>query len=103
MHYQVLLSEQARMQLREIGFYLARHISEAHAAQTIRTLRASVMSLAELPERYAYARNIVLKRQGYRCAVCEKYLIFYRVLPSLGLVQVSAIVNGTQDYLNLIR
>lgn len=103
MAYQVLLSEQAGMQLREIGFYLRCHISEKYAVQTVRKLREAVMRLADMPEHYAYARNIVLKRQGYRCAVCEKHLIFYRVLPSFDLVQVAAIVDGTQDYLNLIR
>lgn len=102
MGFQVIFSQQAREQLREIAFYLRCNVSDKCAVRTVKEIRAMVESLEEMPLRYALARNIVLKRQGYRSAVCGKYLIFYKVLEEEKQVRVYAIVNGTQDYLSLV-
>lgn len=102
MHYQVIFSEQAVAQLRDIGLYLRHHVSKEYAIRMVREIQTLVKSLEEMPQRYAYARNIVLKRQGFRCAVCEKYLIFYKVHSHSKVVQIYAIVNGTQDYISLV-
>ena len=102
MQYKVIFSEQANAQLRDIAFYLRRNISKEYAMRMVKEIQTLVKSLEEMPQRYAYARNIVLKRQGYRCAVCEKYLIFYKVQSHSKVVHIYAIVNGTQDYLSLV-
>lgn len=102
MRWRVVFSEQARTQLREIAYYLRCNVSAQYARRVVAEVRQLVKGLEDMPERYAYARNIVLKRQGFRCAVCGKYLIFYKVFPDRALVQVYGVVNGTRDYLSLV-
>lgn len=48
-------------------------------------------------------RYRVLKRQGYRVLVLEKDLFFYKIDEENKKVVIYAVVDGRQDYLNIIR
>ncbi|MEG1926878.1 MAG: type II toxin-antitoxin system RelE/ParE family toxin, partial [Ruthenibacterium sp.] len=74
-----------------------------YAVKITKSLQEFSDSLEMMPERFALARNIVLRRQGYRCGVCcDKYLVLYKVNGEKKEVQIFAIVNGTRDYVNLV-
>ena len=59
-------------------------------------LAEKIASLAQMPERCPYVRNIPLKAKGYRCLVVESYLVFYVVKGDT--VQVRRIVYGKRNY-----
>lgn len=100
--FKVIFSDQAVFQLRDITDYLKKTISKECAIRTAKSLQEMSQKLSMMPERFPLSRNTILKRQGYRCAVCDKYLIIYKVLSDKREVRVFAIVNGTRDYLKLI-
>ena len=45
----------------------------------------------------------VLKRQGYKVLVLEKYLVFYKIDEDNKKVTIYAVVDQRQDYINIIR
>ena len=48
-------------------------------------------------------RYLVLKRQGYKVLILKKDLFFYKINEENKMVIVYAVVDGRQDYLNIIR
>ena len=48
-------------------------------------------------------RYLVLKRQGYKVLILKKDLVFYKINEENKTVIVYAVVDGRQDYLNIIR
>ena len=48
-------------------------------------------------------RYLVLKRQGYKVLILKKDLVFYKINEEKKTVIVYAVVDGRQDYLNIIR
>lgn len=44
----------------------------------------------------------ILKKQGYRVLVVERYLVFYKVNEAEKVVTIYAIVDGRREYKNLI-
>lgn len=48
-------------------------------------------------------RYLVLKRQGYKVLISEKDLVFCKIDKENKRVIVYAVVDGRQDYLNIIR
>ncbi len=47
-------------------------------------------------------RYSILRRQGYRVLIVEKHLIFYKVNENEKTVTIYAVVDGRQEYKNLI-
>ncbi|MEE1304752.1 MAG: type II toxin-antitoxin system RelE/ParE family toxin [Agathobacter sp.] len=45
----------------------------------------------------------VLKRQGYKVLIFEKYLVFYKIDEHNKKVIIYAVVDHRQDYLKIIR
>lgn len=44
----------------------------------------------------------ILKKQGYRVLIVERHLIFYKVDEEKQIVMIHAVVDGRQEYRNLV-
>ena len=55
-------------------------------------------SLAEMPERCPFARDVILKAKGYRYLIAKSYLVFFVFKDDT--VQIRRIIYGKRGYLD---
>ena len=77
MSYQILRTDKADEQLRDIIFYIA---DDSGSVPHYATLR----------------------RQGYRVLIVERHLVFYKVNESQQIVTIYAVVDGRREYRKLL-
>ena len=77
MSYQILRTDKADEQLRDIIFYIA---DDSGSVPHYATLR----------------------RQGYRVLIVERHLVFYKVNESQQIITIYAVVDGRREYRKLL-
>ena len=77
MSYQILRTDKADEQLRDIIFYI---VDDSGSVPHYATLR----------------------RQGYRVLIVERHLVFYKVNESQQIVTIYAVVDGRREYRKLL-
>ena len=104
MRYQIERTAKADEQLRDIILYRAGVRSSIDAAlELLDEMEMEINQLSDFPECGAPPRYAALRARGYRVLiVAKKYLVFYKVNLERNTVIVHAVVDGRQDYLNLI-
>jgi toxin ParE1/3/4 len=89
----VVLSGQAKAELHEIAFYIARD-NKLRALSFVRELRRKAMEIAEMPRAFPIVPRY--EQHGIRRRVYRNYLIFYRIEP--GRIFILHILHGARDY-----
>lgn len=103
MNYEVILTDTAKEDLREIALYLARQTGDKSVAKRfVAELRDKCRELEAFPNSGALPRDRILKSMGYRFVVHKNYLLFYLVDDEKKTVSVMAIFNGKRDYLRVM-
>lgn len=101
--YKVLMTQSATQDLTGISSYIAHELKEPPLAKKlVRKIRASVMSLAELPLRHALVSDENLAAQGFRKTMVDNYIIFYIVSERNKTVAVVRILYGRRDWIHLL-
>lgn len=101
--YRILMTEPAADDLQEIARYVSRELREPAIAQRlIGNINEAVMSLTEMPTRYATVADERLAAQGIRKLPVEKYIVFYVVSEQDGTVTVIRILYGRRDWEQLL-
>ena len=102
--YKVLMTDEAINDVREITGYIRRILREPETAVRIRNnIRKEVLSLRDMPERYALVRDAALARDGFRMTAAGNYLILYRVFSEEKAVYVIRVLNGRQDWIRILK
>ena len=102
MTFRVLLTDDAALDLAEIHDDIARRDSAEKAGYVLGQLQAVIESLAELPERGAYPKELlVLGIHDYREIFFKPYRMVYRVINDC--VYVYLIVDGRRDLNPLLQ
>ena len=103
MNYEVILTDTAKEDLREIALYLAKQTGDRSVAKRfVAELRDKCRELEVFPNSGALPRDRILKSMGYRFVVHKNYLLFYLVDDEKKTVSVMAIFNGKRDYLRVM-
>ncbi len=103
MNYKVIRTEKAQDQIRELLFYIADDSGSIEIALNyLDKMEHAIMRLAEFPESGSIPHYSILKKQGYRVVIVERYLAFYKVNHTQKEVIIYAIVDGRQEYKNLL-
>ena len=102
MSYNILRTDKASDQLFDVIHYIADNAGANIALQYLDKLEAAVMNLADFPYSGTVPRYSILKKQGYRVLIMERHLIFYKVDEEKQTVMIHAIVDGRQEYKNLV-
>ena len=101
MRYQVLLTEDAQRDLEEIHDYITEFDTLANADHVLNRVLEVVESLATLPERGAYPKELLaLGVREYRQTFFKPYRVIYRVIGKR--VYIYLIVDGRQDMQSLL-
>ena len=99
----ILRADRANDQLNDIIQYIANDSGDVDLAlHILDTFEAAIMRLTDFPASGSEPRYSILKRQGYRVLIVERYLVFYKVHESAKAVIVYAVVDGRRDYFSLI-
>ena len=98
MSYEVIISDKAQADLREIFAYIAYGLqSRINATRQIDRIEKEIMSLSEMPERYKrYNREPWFSRNTHWVTV-DHFCVFYQVDQSSGKVHVLRILFGGRD------
>lgn len=101
MAYRVYLTDSASRDLADIDDYLYTHDSAQSADHVLGHIEAALNSLAELPERGSYPRELAeLGIHDYREIYYKPYRIIYRVLEEA--IYVYVIADGRRDMQSLL-
>ena len=103
MKYKIIRTDKADEQLREIIFYIADDSGSIDIALNyLKKIESAINRLEDFPLSGSVPRYSILRKQGYRVLIVERHLIFYKVNCNEKIVTVYAIVDGRQEYKNLI-
>lgn len=101
--FQVLRTEKADNQLRDIIYYIADDSGSVEIAlKYLAKIEKGMMRLADFPESGSEPRYAILRKQGYRVLIIEKHLAFYKIDNVSKIVTIYAVVDSRQEYKNLI-
>ena len=98
MSYEVIISNQAQADLREIFAHIAFGLqSKINAARQIDRIEKEIMSLSEMPERYKrYEREPWFSRNTHMVTV-DRFCVFYQVGRNSGTVYILRVLYGGRD------
>lgn len=103
MKYQILRTEKANEQLREIIFYIADDSGSVDIAlKYLDKIENSIKRLEDFPFSGSVPKYSILRKQGYRVLIVEKHLVFYKVNELEKTVIIYAVVDGRREYRNLL-
>ncbi len=98
MSYDIILSEHARVDIRNIFEYIAYKLLTPQTGQKmIRNILAEINTLQEFPERFRIYPNEPMCSNNVRFFPIEKYLVFYKGLKDSNSVIISRIIYGGRD------
>ncbi|AIF43960.1 type II toxin-antitoxin system RelE/ParE family toxin [Virgibacillus sp. SK37] len=102
MRYNILRTDKAEEQLRDIIFYIADDAGDVDIALSyLDKIETAIHRLQEFPESGIVPRHSVLKKQGFRVVIAERHLVFYKINETEQTIIIYAIVDGRRDYHNL--
>ena len=98
MSWEIIYSERAKQDLRDIYEYIAIDLLvPGTAKQQVNKLRSVIRSLDEMPMRHPVYDAEPLKSQGIRMVAVGKYLVFYLPNETEHSVTVVRIIFGGRD------
>lgn len=101
--YNVILSLEARADIQEIVRYIAKELREpSTAVQMLDRIEEAIASLESMPEKYALVSDEYLTSCGIRMIAVKKYLIFYTVEHSKKEVNISRVLYGKRNWIDLM-
>lgn len=103
MKYKIIRTEKADEQLRQIIFYIANDSGSIEIALNyLEKIEKAIKRLEDFPLSDSVPRYSILRKQGYRVLIVEKHLIFYKVNNNENVVVIYAVVDGRQEYRELL-
>lgn len=102
MKYNIVRTDKSEEQLREIIFYIADDSGSTDIALNyLDKIEKAIKNLEEFPFSGNIPRYSILRKQGYQILV-EKHFVFYKVNNKTKVVTIYAVVDGRQEYKNLL-
>lgn len=103
MKYNIIRTDKAEEQLREIIFYIADDSGSIDIALNyLDKIEKAIKNLEDFPLSGSIPRYSILRKQGFRVLIVERHLVFYKVNEDKKEVVIYAIVDGRREYRNLI-
>lgn len=93
--YKVKIYSAAKRDLNDIVSYL-NTLSPQSAIEYYDLLVEKIGSLAEMPQRCPFVRDVALKAKGYRFLIVENYLVFFVIQDDT--VQIRRILYNKREY-----
>ena len=102
MAFEVLLTDDAVLDLEDLYSYIAEHDTPQSADYVLDRLEKTILSLAEFPKRGPYPPELIaLGIRDYRQVFFKPYRVIYRVMDKA--VYVYVIADGRRDLQSLLQ
>jgi len=102
MRYEVILTEDANLDLEEIYNYISEHDSPANAGCVLDSMEEVINSLSMFPERGSYPKELLhLGIREYRQTFFKPYRVIYQTIGSIVYVQL--IADGRREMVSLLE
>ena len=103
MIYDLIISEPAEDDMTDIGMYITQTLhSPVAALNLLDEIDKQIISLEQMPKRYALVSDERLAKLGIRSIPVNNYLIFYTVDEYMQSVTIIRILYGKRDWANLL-
>lgn len=103
MKYNIVRTDKADEQLRDIIFYIADDSGSIDIALNyLDKIENAINHLEDFPMSGSVPRFSILRKQGYRVLIVERHLVFYKINDDKKEVIIYTIVDGRREYRNLI-
>ena len=104
MNCQIVFTDTAKSDLRDIAFYLADLSKDKNLAiRFVKELQERAKVLEQFPEIGSNPKDRVLKSHGYRFLVHKDYLLCYLCEKAENKVYILAVFNGKRDYMRVMK
>ena len=98
MSYEIVVTDQARTDLRGIYEYIAFVLqSKINADRQLDRIEREILSLSDMPERYKVLDLGFEAAKTVRMAAVNRYCVIYHVAKERGAVQILRILYGGRD------
>ena len=99
--YEVIITERAKQELREIYDYISKSLMEENTAnKLIDKIENDLLQLETIPEGFSIIENYLKKDSEYRRLPINNYVAIYRVDKKGRKVYIVRIIYGGRNYLN---
>ena len=97
--YDVLISPAAKADLDEIIRYIVLELENPVAAQTLSDkVDERLSDLEEMPGKFPFCKDPILRAQGYHAVTANDYVLIYRILEDCDTVWIVHIYHTLQNY-----
>ena len=97
--YDVLISPAAKADLDEIIRYIVLELENPAAAQTFSNkVDERISDLEEMPSKFSFCKDPILRAQGYHAVTVNNYVLIYRILEESNAVWIVHVYHTLQDY-----
>lgn len=104
MSCQIIFTDTAKLDLREIAMYIAERAKDRNIAiRFVKELQNETKILEAFPESGAIPRDRILKSSGYRFLSHKDYILFYLYEKLENKVYIMAVFNGKRDYMRVMK
>ena len=104
MSCQIVFTDTAKSDLREIALNIAERAQDKHIAiRFVKELQEATKTLETFPESGAIPKDRVLVSNGYRFISHKDYLMFYQYSKAENTVYMMAIFHGKLDYMCVMK
>ena len=99
--YEVIITERAKQELKEIYGYISKSLMEENTAdKLINKIEKELLQLEDIPEGFSVIENYSKKDSEYRRLLINNYVAIYRIDKEKREVYIIRIVYGGRNYLN---
>ena len=97
--YDVMISPAAKADLDEIIRYIVLELENPAAAQTLSDkVDERISDLEEMPSKFSFCKDPILRAQGYHAVTANDYVLIYRILEESIAVWIVHIYHTLQNY-----
>ena len=101
--YEVILTENAKIELREIYDYISKSLMAEMAAKSLyNKIKESILRLEDFPESCSIIEHYKDKKYQYRKLIINNYIVVYRIDKENKKVYIVRIIFGKRNYINEI-
>lgn len=101
--YKVVLSQKAKAEIRAIVRYIAVNLREPVTAKRMqKRFKEMAASFKIMPKRFALVPDSYLASAGFRMTSVGNYLVFYTLDEDKKTVNISRVLNGRQNWIELL-
>ncbi len=104
MKYNILLTENAKIQLTQLRDYIAETLLEKDTAlKYLEVLERAIFSLDEMPMRYPLVESEPHRSIGFRKMLIKNFYIYYSVDNEKGNVMIHAVIYVRRDQYQALK